>query len=406
MVEAHAGELRTLAGTSTEKLSLLQALGRTLAREIRSDRDLPPFARATRDGYALQSADLAHTPATLRIVGQIKAGGALPPGFTALRAGEAVEIMTGAPVPGGADAVVMVEHTELAGAAQVKISRPVSAGENIVPRGSEATQGQILLSTGVRLDYPQLALAASVGVTEVEIFRRPRIAILSTGDEIVPATVIPGEHQIRNSNSYSLAAQVMLAGGEPVQLPIAPDDPQRLRELIAEGLDCDLLLISGGVSMGKYDFIEQVLAEFSAEFFFTGCRIQPGKPVVFGRARLPKNSSAAGQGYFFGLPGNPVSTMVTFELFVREMVLALSHAHPESARFAQARLKEGFRARPGLTRFLPALLTSDEREQQVELLRWQGSGDIVTLARANCYVVVHPEREQYEAGESVPILLR
>jgi molybdopterin molybdotransferase len=399
LVERHADALRQTS-PQVEQFALLDAVGRVLASEIRADRDFPPFARATRDGYAVRSGDLAQLPSRLRVIGQLKAGGALPPGFTEVRPGEAMEIMTGAPVPAGADAVVMVEFTELKGT-EVTAKRSAMAGENIVPRGSEAKQGEVLLSAGYRLSYPQIAVAASVGAAQVEVFRRPRIAILSTGDEVVPITAVPATNQIRNSNSFSLAAQVLLAGGEPVQLPVAPDEPRRLRELIAQGLAADLLLLSGGVSMGKYDLVERVLlSEFSAEFFFTGCSIQPGKPLVFGRA------AAQRPAYFFGLPGNPVSTMVTFELFVREFISALAGAQREPLRFVQAKLVAELRTKTGLTRFLPALLTTSEHGARVELLRWQGSGDIVTLTRANCYVVVQPERDRYEEGESITVLLR
>jgi molybdopterin molybdotransferase len=396
-----AEELRSTHPGKTENLSLLQTLGRTLAQEVRADRDFPPFPRATRDGYAVRRDDVAQIPVKLKIVGQIKAGGTLPSGFTELRVGEAVEIMTGAPVPRGADAVVMVEYTDLVSPDQVVIKRTVTAGENVVPQSSEGKRGDVLLARGTRLGYPEISVAAAVGASEVEVFRRPRIAILSTGDEVVPITSTPADNQIRNSNSLSLAAQIMLAGGEPVQLPIAPDEPKRLRELIAEGLKCDLLLLSGGVSMGKYDLVEQVLSDFSAEFLFTGCNIQPGKPLVFGRAKRSGKWT-----YFFGLPGNPISTMVTFELFARELVLALGHAMPEPLRFVQAKLRNEFKSKTGLTRFLPGLINYDDHESQVELLRWQGSGDIVTLARANCYVVVHPEREKYEAGATVTVLPR
>ena len=396
-----AEQLRSTHSAGTEKLPLLEAQGRVLAQEIRADRDFPPFPRATRDGYAVQSSDVNQAPIKLKVVGQIKAGGLPPAGFTELQAGEAVEIMTGAPVPPGADAVVMVEYTDLARADQVLIKRSPTPGENVVPRGSEGRQGEVLLHPGTRIGYPQIAVAAAVGASEVEVFQRPKIAILSTGDEVIPVTAMPAENQIRNSNGFSLAAQIVLAGGEPLQLPIAPDEPGRLRELIAKGLDCDLLLLSGGVSMGKYDLVEQVLADFSPAFLFTGCKIQPGKPVVFGRAhRLGKAT------YFFGLPGNPISTMVTFELFARELVHALSHARPEPLRFVQARLKAGFKTKTGLTRFLPGFICFDDRESKVELMRWQGSGDIVSLACANCYVVVHPEQEKYEAGESIAVLLR
>ena len=196
--------------------------------------------------------------------------------------GQAAAIMTGAPAPPGADAVVMVEYTSR-DAGRVQIMKPVLAGDNIAPVASEAKRGEKLLSPGARLDFAAIAVAASVGRSRLLVYSKPKVAILSTGDEIVDIDVPPAATQIRNSNSYSLAAQVQAAGGEPVLLPIAPDEPERLRELIADGLEADLLLLAGGVSMGKYDLVEQVLAEFQAEFFFTGAQIQPGKPIVFGR---------------------------------------------------------------------------------------------------------------------------
>jgi molybdopterin molybdotransferase len=247
------------------------------------------------------------------------------------------------------------------------------------------------------------------------------VAVLSTGDELVEIDAMPGAAQIRNSNSYSLAAQIEEAGGEAVRLPVAPDEPVRLRELIEEGLSHDLLLLTGGVSMGKYDLVEQVLGELGAEFYFTGAKIQPGKPVVFGACgadALARTDSLFAAGtragapaphdsrhYFFGLPGNPVSTMVTFELFVRPMIAALGGMKPEPLIFLKARLKSEVRAKTGLTRFLPARITGEFENAEVEVAAWQGSGDIASLARANCYLVIPPDREQFAAGEAVSVLL-
>jgi molybdopterin molybdotransferase len=221
--------------------------------------------------------------------------------------------------------------------------------------------------------------------------------VLSTGDEVVEIDATPGPAQIRNSNSYALAAQVQAAGGEPVRVGIAPDERSRLRQLIEEGLGCDLLLLTGGVSMGKYDLVEEVLGELKAEFYFTGALIQPGRPVVFG---------SCGKKYFFGLPGNPVSTMVTFELFARPMIEALAGMTPQRMVFLRARLKSEIRTKTGLKRFLPAVLVGEFENAEVELARWQGSGDIAALARANGYVVVPPERERIEVGEWVSVLSR
>jgi molybdopterin molybdotransferase len=392
-VEEQAAKLAPTAG---ERAALLEAAGRFLAEDIVADRNLPPFHRATRDGYAVRSADLTSEPATLKLLGQIKAGEVWA--GAGLGSGQCIEIMTGAPMPTGADAVVMVEYTRESGDA-VQIKRAVRAGENVVAAGSEARRGQILLPRGTRLHAAQIGVAATVGKAEVMVHRRPRIAILSTGDEVIDVTSAPATQQIRNSNTYSLAAQVIAAGGDAVQLPIAPDEKVRLKSLIREGMESELLLLSGGVSMGKYDLVEQVLSEFGAEFFFTGAFIQPGRPVVFGR--IP---SGRKQTYFFGLPGNPVSTLVTFELFAGCMVAALAGGR-RPLHFASARLAGAVKTKPGLTRFLPARLSGTDAPPAVELIPWQGSGDMAATAQSNCYLMVPPDRPEMTVGEMVSVLL-
>ncbi len=387
---------RKVAATEPEPVDLAHAGGRVLAEPLVADRDFPPFPRSARDGYAVRAADVARVPVELKIIGESKAGAAPGEAPAHLRSGEAVVIMTGAPAPDGADAVVMVEYTCRHGNA-VEIQKSAAAGENIVPRGSEGRAGDLLLKRGQRLDQAGVALAASVGKASLLVHTLPRVAILATGDEIVDVAAVPGPSQIRNSNSYSLATQVRAAGGLPVLLPIAPDEPEQLRRLIEQGLQSDLLLLAGGVSMGKYDLVEQVLGELGAEFFFTGALIQPGRPVVFGRAH---------EKYFFGLPGNPVSTMVTFELFARPMLEALGGAQLHPLRFFPVRLKREIKVRTGLTRFLPGLLAGQFGELEVELAPWQGSGDIAGAARANCYVVVPPDRERIALGETVTVWIK
>lgn len=422
----------------SEEVLLLQAVGRVLAEPVAADRDFPPFPRATRDGFAVRAEDLASGIMLLRVVGQVKAGDTydLP-----VATGEAVEIMTGAAVPMGANSVVMVEYTErkskeingkghegppseesqglvdiadddhvleIAGAERIRpeekrteefveIQRTVISGENVVAAGAEARAGQELLPRGVRLGSAQIALAAAAGRASVKVFRKPRVAILSTGDELVEVAEKPGASQIRNSNSYSLAAMVAECGGEPVQLPIAPDEEGKLTELIQEGLKADMLLLSGGVSMGKFDLVEQALKSLGAQFFFTGALIQPGKPVVFGEVGVVP---------LFGLPGNPVSVMVTFELFAQQMVEALSGAEPSRLKSAKAKLKKDFRTKTGLTRFLPAMLDGGLYDPEVEVVLWQGSGDMLAAARANCYLVAPPDREKLAKGEMVTVVLR
>jgi molybdopterin molybdotransferase len=405
LVEEHALHLRP---KGRELLALLDAVGRVLAEPIHADRDIPPFPRATRDGYALRAADVENVPAQLEVVGEIKAGATVkdvPP----LQDGQAISIMTGAPVPSGADAVLMIEHSTRSDN-RIEVKRSVAAGENVVPVGAEGRRGDLLLPPGTRLDYAGIAVAAAVGRSRVVVYARPKVAVLSTGDEVVDVDVPPGPSQIRNSNTYSLAAQVHAAGGEPVLLPIAADEPVRLRELLAEALECDLVLVAGGVSMGKYDLVEQELAALKAEFFFTGARIQPGKPIVFGRvpcgADTPVRESGAQHKYFFGLPGNPVSTMVTFELFVKPLVHALAGTPPQPLIFLSAKLKKSIQTKTGLTRFLPAQLSGQFQTAEVELAPWQGSGDIGAVARSNCFIVIPPDREHIESGELVSVLRR
>jgi len=401
VVEEHAGQLRP---RGKELVELLDGVGQVLAEPVVADRNFPPFPRATRDGYAVYAADLAQVPAGLRVVGEIKAGADIK---LQIQTGEAASIMTGAPAPAGADAVVMVEYTSREGDL-VSISRGISAGENIVPVGSEAKRGERLLASGTRLDHAAIAVAASVGKSRLLVYAKPRVAVLSTGDEIVDIDISPAGFQIRNSNTYSLAAQILAAGGEPLLLPIAPDEPERLRELIIDGLEADLLLLTGGVSMGKYDLVEQVLRNLGAEFFFTGAQIQPGRPVVFGRVPWggvrDTHSAETAYRYFFGLPGNPISTMVTFELFARPVLEALAGMTPRKLTFMHARLKAEIRTKTGLKRFLPALLSGEFEQAEVELVRWQGSGDLAATARANCYLVVPADRDRIPAGEWVPIL--
>jgi len=402
VVEQEALRVRA---TQTEEVSLLAAYGRVLADPVLADRDVPPFPRSTRDGYAVRAEDVAQVPAVLENIGEIKAGESPDRLTPAIQRGQAAAIMTGAPVPAGADAVVMVEYTADQ-ETRVQIQRTVTPGENVVATGAEARKDGALIERGTRLNDAAIALAASAGKSELQVYKRPHIAVLTTGDEIVDVDATPGPTQIRNSNSYSLAVQIRNAGGEPVLLPIAPDERLRLRSLIENGLRSDLLLMTGGVSMGRYDLVEQVLAELRAEFFFTGAKIQPGRPVVFGRCGSAASGREQRAKYFFGLPGNPVSTMVTFELFVRPMLEALAGMSPKKLRFVYAKMKSEIRVKPGLKRFLPALLSGEFEASQVELVPWQGSGDIAATARADCYIVISPERERIPQGEFVPVLLR
>ncbi len=370
-----------------EIVALSDCAGRVLAADIAADRDYPPFNRSVRDGFAVRSCDV---PGRVRVVGEVRAGG----NFSgSVGPGETVEIMTGAPVPEGADAVVMVEHCTRHEDGTVETVQTVTAGSNIALAACEARAGSTVLTRGSRIDYASVAWLATTGHHEVTVYARPRVAIVATGDEIVPVTEIPAVHQIRNSNAHSLAAQIRRAGGEPVMLPVARDDKDATAALIAQGLEADLLVLSGGVSAGRYDFVEAALAECGAEFYFDRVRIQPGQPLVFGKARGK---------FFFGLPGNPASTMVTFELFARAALELLSGANEAPLPMTLARLTRPLRHKPGLTRFLPATISCTE----VTPVDWQGSGDVPSIAKANAFLVAEPERGEYAAGDLIPVILK
>ncbi|HEX4038780.1 MAG TPA: molybdopterin molybdotransferase MoeA [Acidobacteriaceae bacterium] len=390
VMRREADGVRTAAGR--ERVPLREAAGRVLAKAIAADRDQPPLPRSTRDGYACPATDLARGP--LRVIGQLRAGESWTGGE--LAPGEAVEIMTGAPVPAGADCVVMVEHVVLeAGHISMTGPRELAAGDNIVPAGAEAHRGDVVIAAGQRMGAAAIAAAGACGAAEVTVFRRPRVAILATGDELVEVAATPLAHQIRNSNCSSLAVQVRSAGGEPVVFSIVRDERAATEAAIRVAAVCDLLVLTGGVSMGKFDFVEDALQGLEAEFFFTGARIQPGKPVVFGR--LPAQ-------YFLGLPGNPISTMVTFALFGAPLLRALGGESEGEPRFSLARVEEEVHVKPGLTRFLPARLRSDVESSWVRRIPWQGSGDLAAAAQADGFLVVPETAERLAAGEIASVL--
>ena len=394
LIAEHAANL---ACPTSEVLPLAGALGRVLAADLHADRDQPPFARSTRDGYAVRAADLQNP---LTLVGAIRAGEQWT--GKPMEAGQTIEIMTGAPVPQDADAVLMLEHVRLNGMT-IHPERALKSGENIVPQAAEARAGDVALNAGVRLGPAEIALAASIGAGMVPVYAKPTVAILATGDELVDVAATPGPMQIRNSNSHGLAALVLGNGGVPQVLPPAADTLEALRSAIVSARNVNMLLLSGGVSAGKYDFVEDVLLSLGAEFFFTGVKIQPGKPAVFGR--IPA-AGGRGEQWIFGLPGNPVSTQVTATLFAMPLLRALGGEQGAGPVFAQATLAEDITVRPGLTRFLPARTKSSLAGATVKPTGWQGSGDLHSNARANCYLIVPPDRESLKTGEVATVLLR
>ncbi|MDQ2712329.1 MAG: molybdopterin molybdotransferase MoeA [Acidobacteriota bacterium] len=377
---------------SAETVALEQAHGRILAKDAKADRDYPALRRSLRDGFAVRAADL---PGTLRIRGEVRAG---DPSQLPLAGGEALEIMTGAPVPEGADAVVMIEH--VAGGSwssdnAVTIERTAEQGQFINGRGTEAQAGSVLISAGTRIDASHIASLAMIGSADVEVFRRPKVAILATGDEIVALEETPESHQIRNSNSYMLASLVRCAGGVPTVLSVARDTVEALRISLEQGLEYDLLLISGGVSAGKYDLVKPTLRELGVTFHFERVRIQPGQPTTFGT----REGKAV-----FGLPGNPGSSLITFQLFARPAIELLAGESDSVLPLLAATFEAPFRHKLGLTRFLPARLTADGKH--LRHIPWQGSSDVPALAKANAFLVAEHDRESWKIGDSIRVMLK
>lgn len=392
--EARRIVIDTVRSLSAEKqpesVSLESAHGRVLAEAATADRDYPALRRSLRDGFAIRSSNI---PGTLAVRGEVRAGETQQ---APLADGEALEIMTGAPLPDGADAVVMVEHVvrENAGR-QVKIDRAAEPGQFINPQGAEARAGSVLIPAGTRLDASHIATLAMAGKSPVTVVRSPSVAILATGDEIVSINETPAPHQIRNSNSYMLSALVRSSGGRPAILPVARDTKQVLRELLERGLKHDLLIVSGGVSAGKYDLVKPVLRELGVEFHFERVRVQPGQPTAFG---------TQGSVPVFGLPGNPGSTLITYQLFARPALELLGGVADPLLPLLSARFEEPFHHKLGLTRFLPARLSADG--QHIRHIPWQGSSDVPALAKANAFLVADHDRENWDAGDSIRILLK
>lgn len=394
LVARYAAQLGPQA-MRTQRVSMRAAHGRVLAKPVRADRDMPPFPRSTRDGFACRAAEISSYQ-LLPVAGSIRAGdrpaGPLP-------ANAAWEIMTGAAVPAGADAVVMLEHVEHSGQSiRLAAGRVLDAGENVVGAGAEARAGDEILCAGTRLHAGHIAAAAACGQAELEVFARPRVAILTTGDELVGIDETPAPGQIRNSNAPMLAALVEGVGGEAQILATAKDEAGAIGAALREGFGADMLLISGGVSAGKFDLVEPVLARFGARFHFTGVRIQPGKPLVFGE--LPRNGSH--RMPLFGLPGNPISSAATFLLFAAPVLGRLAGSNAALPRFGFARLSRGVKGKADLTRFVPGVRSGDGTE--VAAVGTQGSGDLAAFARADCFILVPEGTDRLEAGTAVRIL--
>lgn len=380
----------------TERVAIENSLGRLLAEDVVADSDLPPFNRSQMDGYAVRAEDTNEAPVRLRIVGESAAGKGW---HNELRAGEAVRIMTGAPVPDGADAVQQVELThELKDNTVVEVLESVASGRSIVNRGAEITKGETILRPGVVINPAMQAVLASFGYATVEVACRPRVGVMATGSELVAVNQVPGQDQIRDSNNYSIAAYAERAGAIVQRLPLTSDVTEDLSKAIGRAAkDCDVLVTSGGVSMGVYDFTKAALKELGAEFFFERVALRPGKPTVF--ARLPNGTLV------FGLPGNPVSVSVTFNLFVRTALLVMQGCSEPSMKLETGVLAKPVKGTMDRESYLPAQLTTNDDGELVAFpLKWGGSSDFISFARATALVVIPAGVKMRESNSIVKMV--
>lgn len=376
-----------------EEVPLEEALGRILQQDVRADIDLPPFDRARMDGYALRAQDLATAPASLKLIGEIAAGASFE---GVLSPGEAVKIFTGAPLPRGADSVQKVEVTSSNGKT-VTINEAVKPGQFVTARGSEAAIGDILARSGRAIGAAEMAVLASFGYPKVTVGRQPRVAILSTGSELIPVEAKPAGAQIRNSNTYTIGSYARAAGARVEILGTIEDTAAATRDSLeraAEGRD--LVITSGGVSMGDYDLVKGVLVEMGAEVFFDKVSIRPGKPTVFARR---------GSTFFFGLPGNPVSTSVTFNVFARPALRKMQGSSSPMLPTVEAELVRGLTDSSSRQSYLPARFRVVGGRAFAEPLKWGGSSDLVAFMEANALIVVDQEVHQIGEGEKVDLMI-
>jgi molybdopterin molybdotransferase len=378
----------------SESVPLPEALGRFLAEDVVADSDLPPFDRSQMDGYAVRVADVQNSPARVRVVGESAAGAGW---HNQMNAGEAVRIMTGAPVPAGADSVQQVELTREENGF-VEILEPVERGRSIVRRGSEITAGETVLHSGERITAASVAVLASFGYANPLVGRKPRVAVLATGSELVSVDQKPGQDQIRDSNNYSISAYAELAGARVKRLPVASDKTEVLQDRLTQAAaESDLVITSGGVSMGVYDFTKVALRELGAEVFFERVALKPGKPTVF--ARLP------GGTLFLGLPGNPVSVSVTFNLFARVALLAMQGAKELDLEQENALLARSVKGANERESYLPArLYTNKDGHLMAEALKWGGSSDFISFARATALINLPAYARVVEANQLVRVV--
>jgi molybdopterin molybdotransferase len=380
-----------------ERVALDLAAGRLLREEVRAPEDVPSCDLSRMDGYALQATDLRDPERPLKVIQEIAAG-ADPGRLVALLPGTAARIMTGAPLPPGADVVVLVEDSEPVPGdpAMVRLRSQARLGDNLARRGADVRRGDRLLEPGDRVEAGEIGVLAACGRVQVDVGRRPRVAVLATGDELVPPGETPGPGRLRNSNGPMLLALARRAGAETRDLGIAADSREALRAALAAGLESDLLLLSGGVSMGVYDLVGESLRALGVEILFERVAIRPGKPFTFGRR---------GGALVCGCPGNPVSSYVVFQLFVRAALRKMIGYPDPAMRPVRGVLRDAVRQRPGRTAYLQARASWTDGGYRVEVLPTTGSADVVSCARGNSLAIVPADCSGLAAGAEIDLLL-
>lgn len=399
VLEALSQIVATVCPLPVVDAPVISALGRVLAADVIADLDSPPFDKALMDGYAVRSEDIRGDRAELAVIEEVTAG-RVPQ--RSLSAGQATRIMTGAMIPTGADCVVRIEDTELSAAQAERVIFKVPSirpEQNILRRGTSMRAGQRVMSAGRKLRAQELAALAEMGQAQLRVRPQPRIAVLATGDELVPVEQVPGPGQIRNSNETMLAAQIAQAGCAAVPLGVARDERTHLRERIALGLEADMLLLSGGVSAGKLDLVPSELEHAGVEQVFHKINMKPGKPLWFGVLRRADRPC-----YVFGLPGNPVSSMVCFELFVRAAIRRLMGEQPEMPQPQMARLTHAHRHKDDRETYFPAAIWTENGSVCARLMNWHGSSDLQSTVEANAMAVFPPLPGEYAAGAMVPVI--
>jgi len=399
--EAQRVVLESAVVFGAEQVKLEQSLGRVLAEEVCANRDLPPYDISAMDGYALRSADLGNIPAALEIIEDIKAGD-MP--TKTLAPGQCARIMTGAPLPQGADAVIRVEETEAKPDNRVQINQAVKPGNDIRRLGESMRNGEVVLTSGTEITPGVIGVLATVKRAQVQVYRRPRVAILSTGNELENLDEPVDPNKIPDANSYALLAQVQALGIEPVLLGIARDDPDELARYLKRGLEYDVLLVSGGTSVGVHDYVRPTIEALGVQMLFWRVAMKPGHPVAFGK--VPSANAAESAGTFvFGLPGNPVSSMVCFVQFVAPALRRMMGHARIHRRTIEARLTHNVKHQPGRTEFIRVLLAKEQGGYAATSTGAQGSGMLLSMARADGLAVLPAECNGLAAGSMVAVQL-